>query len=123
MKNLKQRIQSGERALGCWVNMGSLVSTEIVGRAGFDWVLVDLEHGAGDNTIMYQQLQVLESTGVTAIVRTGELSRNSVQHILDAGAGGIMFPQVQRAGEADQAVQLMYYPPRGMRGMAKSVRA
>lgn len=123
MKNLKQRIQSGETALGCWINMGSLVSTEIVGRAGFDWLLIDLEHGAGDDTIMYQQLQVLESTGAIAIVRTDELSRNKVQHILDAGAGGIMFPQIQRADEADQAVQLMYYPPRGTRGMAKSVRA
>lgn len=123
MKNLKQTIQSGQTVFGCWVNMGSLVSTEIVGRAGFDWLLIDLEHGAGDDTIMYQQLQVLESTGVTPIVRTNELSREKVQRILDAGAGGIMFPQLQRAEEADQAVQLMYYPPRGIRGMAKSVRA
>ncbi|MEX1240891.1 MAG: aldolase/citrate lyase family protein [Cyclobacteriaceae bacterium] len=123
MKNLKQRIQSGQTALGCWINMGSLVSTEIVGRAGFDWLLIDLEHGAGDDTIMYQQLQVLESIGATPIVRTNELSREKVQRILDAGAGGIMFPQLQQAEEADQAVRLMYYPPRGTRGMAKSVRA
>jgi 4-hydroxy-2-oxoheptanedioate aldolase len=72
---------------------------------------------------MYQQLQVLEGTGATPIVRTNELSREKVQRILDAGAGGIMFPQLQLAEEADQAVRLMYYPPRGTRGMAKSVRA
>jgi 4-hydroxy-2-oxoheptanedioate aldolase len=123
MKTIKQRILSGEVVYGCWINMGSLVSTEIVGRAGFDWVLIDLEHGAGNDTTMYHQLQVLENTGPTAIVRTDELSRNRVQRILDAGAGGIMFPQLQKAEEADLAVKLMYYPPKGIRGMAKSVRA
>ena len=123
MKRLKERIQSGEIAYGCWVNMGSLVSTEIVGRSGFDWVLIDLEHGAGNEVTMYQQLQVLENTGATSIVRTGVLSRNSVQHILDAGASGIMFPQFQHAAEAAEAVSLMYYPPKGVRGMAKTVRA
>lgn len=114
---------SGDIVYGCWINMGSLVSTEIVGRAGFDWVLIDLEHGAGDDTVMYHQLQILENTGVTCLVRTDELSPNRVKRILDAGAGGIMFPQLQKADEADLAVRLMYYPPRGIRGMAKSVRA
>ena len=123
MTTIKQRILSGEVVFGCWVNMGSLVSAEIVGRAGFDWILVDLEHGAGDDTIMYQQLQVLQGTGVTAMVRTDDLARNKVQRIMDAGAAGIMFPQIQSAQEAERAVQLMYYPPRGVRGMAKSVRA
>jgi len=123
MKTIKHRILSGEGVYGCWINMGSLVSTEIVGRAGFDWVLLDLEHGAGNDNIMYQQLQVLESTGVTPIVRTDELARNKVQRILDAGAGGIMFPQLQKAEEAVLAASLMYYPPKGVRGMAKSVRA
>ena len=123
MTTIKQKMLSGNVVYGCWVNMGSLVSTEIVGRAGFDWLLIDLEHGAGDDNIMYEQLQVLESTGVTCLVRTDELARNKIQRILDAGAGGIMFPQVQSAAEAGRAVGLMYYPPRGVRGMAKSVRA
>jgi 4-hydroxy-2-oxoheptanedioate aldolase len=123
MKTIKHRVLAGETVHGCWINMGSLVSTEIVGRAGFDWVLIDLEHGAGDDSVMYHQLQILENTGVTAIVRTDELSRNKVQRILDAGAGGIMFPQLKQKEEADEAIRLMYYPPRGLRGMAKMVRA
>lgn len=72
---------------------------------------------------MYQQLQVLEGTYATPIVRTDELSRAKVQRILDAGATGIMFPQVQNKEEARMAVDMMYYPPRGIRGMAKMVRA
>ena len=123
MTTIKHRILSGEAVYGCWINMGSLVSAEIIGRAGFDWVLIDLEHGAGDVAIMYQQLQVLENTGATALVRTDELSRGKIQRILDAGAGGIMFPQLQTPEEAAQAVQFMYYPPKGIRGMAKNARA
>jgi 2-keto-3-deoxy-L-rhamnonate aldolase RhmA len=123
MKSLKQRIQSGETVHGCWISLGSLISAEIVGRAGFDWVLIDLEHGAGNTGTMLHQLQVLAGTGATAIVRTDERSRSKVQRILDGGAEGIMFPQMQTSAEALQAVQFMYYPPRGIRGMAKVIRA
>jgi 2-keto-3-deoxy-L-rhamnonate aldolase RhmA len=121
--NLKQRILAGEAVHGSWVNMGSLVSAEIMGRAGFDWLLIDLEHGAGNDHIMYSQLQVLQGTYATPVVRTEELSRPKVQRILDAGATGIMFPQIQNKEESELAVSMMYYPPKGSRGMAKMVRA
>ena len=123
MKNLKERIQSGEALHGCWINLGSLVSAEIIGQAGFDWVLIDLEHGAGNDVVMYNQLQVLAGTPATSIVRIDDRTRPNVQRILDAGASGIMFPQIQMPEEADLAVRMMYYPPRGIRGMANMVRA
>ena len=120
---LKSKIQSGDAAHGCWINMGSLVSAEIIGRAGFDWVLIDLEHGAGDASIMYNQLQVLGGLDTTPIVRIDDITRPNVQHILDAGASGIMFPQIQNEKEAEAAIKMMYYPPRGIRGTARAVRA
>ncbi|HEX8039227.1 MAG TPA: aldolase/citrate lyase family protein [Chryseosolibacter sp.] len=123
MKNFKERMFDGETLHGCWINLGSTVSAEIVGRAGFDWVLIDLEHGSGDLTAMYQQLQVLEGTGPKVLVRTDELARSKVQRILDAGAGGIMFPQLQARREVEIAVGMMYYPPKGIRGMANIIRA
>jgi 4-hydroxy-2-oxoheptanedioate aldolase len=123
MKTLKDRIYMGETVHGCWINLGSCVSAEIIGRAGFDWVLIDLEHGAGDIGVMYQQLQVLQATEAAPIVRIDELSRSKVQRILDAGATGIMFPQLTEKEEAGLAAQSMYYPPKGIRGMAKMVRA
>ena len=55
--------------------MGSLVSAEIVGRAGFEWVLIDLEHGAGDDIVMYNQLQVLGGADTTPIVRIDNINR------------------------------------------------
>jgi 2-keto-3-deoxy-L-rhamnonate aldolase RhmA len=123
MKNLKEKIKSGEAVHGCWINLGSAVSAEIIGQAGFDWVLIDLEHGAGNDTIMLMQLQALSSTDSTPIVRTDEAGRSKVQRILDAGATGVMFPQIQDETEAQGALSLMYYPPAGTRGMAKMVRA
>ena len=104
MKNLKEKIRSGEAVHGCWINLGSTVSAEIVGHAGFDWVLIDLEHGAGDVVILYQQLQVLAGSTSTSIVRIDDISKPKVQHILDAGATGIMFPQIQTSQEADEAI-------------------
>jgi 4-hydroxy-2-oxoheptanedioate aldolase len=123
MKNLKQRIKANEAVHGCWLNMGSSVSAEIVGRTGFDWLLIDLEHGAGNDTIMLAQLQALASGASTPIVRADEAGRSKIQRILDYGASGIMFPQIQNAQEAKTALSMMYYPPHGTRGMAKMVRA
>ena len=123
MKNLKERIKSGETVHGCWINLGSPVAAEIVGKAGFDWVLIDLEHGAGNEAMMLTQLQILAGTSATAIVRTDEASRSKIQRILDYGASGVMFPQFRDETEAREAVSLMYYPPKGTRGMAKMVRA
>jgi 4-hydroxy-2-oxoheptanedioate aldolase len=123
MKNFKERLSSGETVHGCWINLGSTVSAEIIGRSGFDWGLIDLEHGAGNDGVMYQQLQVLTGTNTTPIVRIDQISKPKVQRILDAGASGIMFPQIQNAKEAAEVTKMMYYPPQGNRGMAKMVRA
>ena len=60
MKNLKSRIRSGETLIGCWLNLGSSVTAEIVGTAGFDWVLIDLEHGTGtDKDVLHQLLLII----------------------------------------------------------------
>ncbi len=81
MKSFKEKVRSGEAVHGCWINLGSHVSAEIMGKAGFDWVLIDLEHGAGNDVIMYQQLQALESTYTSAMVRTEDLSHDLCRHV------------------------------------------
>lgn len=123
MEKFKERLRSGEAMHGCWLNLGSMVSAEIVGLSGYDWVLIDLEHGAGDLHIMYHQLQVLSACPATPMVRIDDIQRPKVQQILDAGASGVMFPQVRTPQGAQAAVGMMYYPPRGTRGTAKMVRA
>jgi 4-hydroxy-2-oxoheptanedioate aldolase len=70
-----------------------------------------------------QQMQVTSGLPVTTLIRTDEVTRPKVQRILDGGANGIMFPRIDSVADAKVAAQAMYYPPRGVRGMARQVRA
>lgn len=123
MKNLKQRLKQGETLTGCWLNLGTSITAEIVGSAGFDWVLIDLEHGAGAEKDVLQQLQALEHTSAAAIVRVESSQSQRIHRILDMGAEGIMCPRISNAAEAMDVARGLYYPPHGKRGLAKMVRA
>lgn len=123
MKNLKKRIRQGETLYGCWLNLGSSVTAEIVGQAGYDWVLVDIEHGAGGEKDVLFQLQALQHTPAAAIVRVESAERQRIHRVLDLGAEGIMCPRIRDTAEAKEAVRGLHYPPGGSRGVAKMVRA
>lgn len=119
---LKKRIRSGETVLGCWLNLGSSVTAEIVGQAGFDWVLIDLEHGAGSEKELLYQLQALEHSPAAAVVRVESYERQRFHRALDFGAEGIMCPQIRNLKEAVLAADALHYPPAGKRGIAKMIR-
>lgn len=123
MKNLKTRLQQGEVLHGCWLNLGSSLTAEIVGQAGFDWVLIDLEHGAGNEKDILYQLQGLQAGTAGAIVRVESNDKRRIQRVLDLGADGIMCPQIETAKDASKAISGLFYPPDGKRGVAKMVRA
>jgi len=123
MKNLKNRIRQGETLFGCWLNLGSPVTAEIVGAAGFDWVLIDFEHGTGSEKDILHQLQALEHTPAAAIVRVESFQRQRFHRMLDFGAEGIMCPQIRTEDEARQAAAALRYQPEGIRGVAMMVRA
>lgn len=123
MKQIKKRLKSGETLIGCWLNLGSSITAEIVGLSGFDWVLIDLEHGAGEPKDLLHQLQALEHTRAAAIVRVESHQKERIHRVLDLGAEGVMCPRVYSAEEANAAVRGMHYPPKGIRGVAKMVRA
>ncbi|GGH29797.1 HpcH/HpaI aldolase family protein [Dyadobacter endophyticus] len=123
MKNLKKRLQNGETLHGCWLNTGSPLTAEIVGLAGFDWVLIDLEHGAGSEKDVLYQLQALEHTPTAAIVRVESSESQRIHRVLDMGAEGVMCPKIQNPEGAQKLVHGLHYPPFGSRGVAKMVRA
>jgi 4-hydroxy-2-oxoheptanedioate aldolase len=123
MKDLKAKIRQGKTLLGCWLNLGCSLTAEIVGAAGFDWVLIDLEHGSGAESAVLHQLQALEHTPAAAIVRVESLERQRVHRVLDFGTEGVMFPQIRCVEEAQQAVATLRYQPDGQRGAARMVRA
>jgi 4-hydroxy-2-oxoheptanedioate aldolase len=123
MKNLKERVRKGETLFGCFLGLGSPLTAEIMGMAGYDWALIDLEHGAGDERETLFQLQALEHTSAAAIVRVESNARQRVHRVLDLGAHGIMFPRIDNAEQARDAVAAMRYPPSGVRGVAFANRA
>ncbi|TDB68228.1 HpcH/HpaI aldolase family protein [Arundinibacter roseus] len=123
MKNLKQRLKHGETLHGCWLNLGSPLTAEIVGLSGFDWVLIDLEHGAGTEKDVLAQLQALEHTSTSALVRVESSESQRIHRVLDMGAEGIMCPKINNPDEARKVISGLHYPPHGNRGVAKMVRA
>ena len=123
MKNLKKRLHQGKTLNCCWLNLGSPLTAEIVGQAGFDWVLIDLEHGAGVEKDVLAQLQALGNSPSAVLVRVESAESPRISRILDMGAEGIMCPKVDNAIEAKKVINGLHYPPFGSRGVAKMVRA
>lgn len=119
---LRKRLMSGENAFGTWCSLSSPLTAEIAGLVGFDWALLDQEHGPGDNWNLLHQIQALGAFETLPIVRLASHESWLVKRALDLGAGGIMFPFVQSRQEAEQLVQSMYYPPLGTRGLAAGAR-
>jgi 4-hydroxy-2-oxoheptanedioate aldolase len=123
MSGLRRRILDGETTLGCWLTLGSSVTAQLAGAAGFDWVLIDLEHGAGTESQALHQLEALGSTPAAPLVRVESPSRLRANRVLDLGAVGVMFPRVETVDEARIAASSLRYPPEGGRGVAGSIRA
>src|SRR5690348_16423222 len=122
MKNLKERVRKGDTLFGCLLGVGSPLTAEITGMAGYDWALIDLEHGAGGEQDALHQLQALEHTPAATIVRVESNARQRTHRVLDLGAHGIMFPRIDTPDAAHDAVAAMRYPPEGVRGVALANR-
>src|SRR6201995_1435089 len=90
----RARLRGEEILAGSFVNLGSGLVTEVMGIAGFDWLVLDLEHGAGDEHALVTQLQALGRTETAAIVRVEGIEPARVQDALDLGAGRVMVPRI-----------------------------
>lgn len=123
MKWMRHRVLSGELMAGTFLNLGSSLTAEMTGQAGFDWVLIDLEHGAGDRQELLLQMQALESTPAFPVVRIAWNDPVRFKHVLDLGLSGVMVPYIQSPDEAEKAVAAMRFPPDGVRGVASMNRA
>lgn len=106
--------------LGSWLQTASPVVAELADASGFDWLLIDLEHGCGTEAAVLPQIQVIRHAA--AIVRVGAPHPDIIARSLDWGAAGIMVPMVSSVEKAEACVRAMHYPPRGDRGLAGMVR-
>jgi 2-keto-3-deoxy-L-rhamnonate aldolase RhmA len=109
--------------LGTWLSIGSPVIAELAAVCGLDWVLLDLEHGCGSEADVPEQLRAVRGGPTRAIVRVPADRPDLVARMLDQGADGVMVPHVDRVAQAEQFVRAAFYPPRGQRGVSRTVRA
>ena len=119
---LRHRVLAGEPTVGLFVTLGSVVAADMVGRAGFDWAVLDLEHGMGSEADLLAQLLAVQGTPTTAIVRVPSAERLRVGRALDMGSDGLMIPRLETVAEVTETISWMRYPPAGMRGIATSTR-
>lgn len=119
---LKQRLDAGEVVIGAQLRFGVPAIVELFGRAGFDFVTIDSEHGPQTPTGVQAQLQGLSSSDTTPIIRVPNNDPDVIRLYLDMGAGGVLVPFVSNAEEARRAAQACRYPPRGTRGYGPRVR-
>lgn len=117
MLSLKESLQKGNLTLGSWITIGHTAVAEILVKAGFDWLTIDMEHSAITLDEAQQLIQVIEMGGVVPLVRVGENNPNLIKRVMDAGAYGVIVPMVNTREDAGKAVKAVKYPPAGTRGV------
>ena len=119
---MKEKIFGGEPALGCSVMFPSPQVVEMLGYAGFDWVLIDCEHGSigpGDVEVM---AMAADAAGITPIARPRTNSASDIQAVMDRGVMGVQVPHVNTAEDARRAVAAVKFGPGAARGLAAGTR-
>ncbi len=109
--------------IGTFLSIGSPAIAELATECGFDWVLLDLEHGCETQAALPDQLRALRGSPTKAIVRVSAPHADLIGRVLDWGAHGIMVPHVNTVHDAIQIIRAAHFPPHGRRGFARTVRA
>ena len=116
-QKLKQALRQGELCLGSWITLAHPAIAEIMAKAGFSWLAVDLEHSVVTIREAEELIRVIELCGVVPLVRLSANDPVQIKRVMDAGAHGVIVPMVNSVAQAEQAVASVYYPPRGRRGV------
>ncbi|ABD55083.1 HpcH/HpaI aldolase family protein [Jannaschia sp. CCS1] len=117
INTLKAALARGELQRGLWLNLPGAVPAEMAGNAGFDWCLIDGEHGPWDPSGIRDQLIALAATPTPAVLRVPVAEDWIIKQALDLGAQTLLIPMVNSAQEAEAIVRACRYPPEGTRGM------
>ena len=121
---LKRKLAAREPALGFWLSLNSLAVTEAAAGAGWDWLMLDMEHVVyTDESVERHLLAAHHGGDAELVVRPPSIDPNLIKRLLDAGVRSFMFPFVQTFEEAQLAVASTRYPPRGIRGYSGGTRA
>lgn len=121
--SFKRDLLAGKKLIGCWSSLASHITTEALGVAGFDWILLDGEHAPNDMATFIPQLMALKDSASAPVVRPSWNNPVEIKRLLDAGFYNFLIPFVESVDEARQAVDATRYPPQGMRGVSVSQRS
>jgi 2-dehydro-3-deoxyglucarate aldolase len=119
----RRQLLEKQRLIGCWASLASPISTEVLGYAGFDWLLLDGEHAPNDLQTLLAQLLALKDSPSAAVVRPQWNDTVLLKRLLDLGVYNFLMPFIESAEAARAAVAATRYPPRGVRGIAVAQRS
>jgi len=115
--SLKQKLIEQELTIGSWLSFGFTPTCEIMTRVGFDWLVIDMEHTAIDFSDCLELIQIIENSGTVPLVRVGKNDQLHIKRAMDAGAHGVIVPMINTVDDAQKAIDALYYPPKGKRGV------
>ncbi|WP_422398943.1 4-hydroxy-2-oxoheptanedioate aldolase [Xenorhabdus griffiniae] len=117
----KHALKAGRPQIGLWLGLCSGYSAEILAGTGFDWLLIDSEHAPNEISTILAQLQGIAPYSSQPVVRPAWNDPVIVKQLLDIGAQTLLFPMIQNAAQAREAVRATRYPPAGMRGVGSAL--
>ena len=121
--SFKRDLLAGKKLIGCWSSLSNAITTEVLGVAGFDWILLDGEHSPNDMATYIPQLMALKDSKSAPVVRPTSNNSVELKRLLDAGFYNFLIPFVESADQAANAVSATRYPPQGIRGVSVSQRS
>ncbi len=117
MSNLKHNLGNNTLTIGSWLSIANPVVCEMMSNAGFDWLVIDMEHTSITSSDMFQMIQIISLSNITPLVRVGSNDSLLIKKAMDCGANGVIVPMTNTKQDAINAVSSVYYPPLGKRGV------
>jgi len=118
--DLRKTMNAGTPVVGSWLQLDSPEVAEIIADAGYDWLLIDMEHGSISISQVPNLVRAIQSSGCLPIIRVADHQASHCKAALDAGAGGVLVPDVRSALELVEIISYCAWPPRGKRGVGFS---
>jgi 2-keto-3-deoxy-L-rhamnonate aldolase RhmA len=115
--NLKHKLKNSEATIGSWITLAHPAIAEIMAKAGFDWLVVDLEHSVITIREAEELIRVIDLCNVVPLVRVSSNDPIQIKRVMDAGAHGVVVPMINSVDEAENVVEAVRYPPKGIRGV------
>ncbi|APH41979.1 HpcH/HpaI aldolase/citrate lyase family protein [Leptospira interrogans serovar Copenhageni/Icterohaemorrhagiae] len=120
MNFVKEKLKSGKFTVGSWMQIPNTSIAEILGSAGFDWIALDLEHGAFSLNLLPDLFRAISKNGALPFARVAQNHPKDIKQALDAGARGIIVPMIETAEQVQGFLKWSSYPPDGTRGVGYS---